>query len=146
MSQTDEESGIQNQSREDPVKDLSWHLAGLPQLGSIIETKWWITYRKDVPSSSHDTIEGETSDSGNDGNFTPHSKKSKARKRPPKRAKKTTRHEEEKWWPGIVTKLQIESDLSVSGLIKYTLREDDHGIIPGAGPSQFTGRTSLPVN
>ena len=141
VSQSDDETGTQNVSREDPVKNFSWHLAGVPQLGSIVETKWLTTFRKEAPSSPHGTSESENSDSGNDGNFTPHAKKFRARKRPSKRAKKTRRHEEERWWPGIVTKLQIESDLSVSGVIKYTFQEDDHGILPGAGPSQFTGRT-----
>ena len=140
-SQADDETGVENVSREDPVKDFSWHLAGVPELGSIVETKWWITFRKEIPSSQHGASESENDDSGNDGNFMPNAKKSKARKRPLNRKKKATRHEEEKWWPGIVTKLQVESDLSVSGLIKYTLQEDGHGIVLGAGPSQFTGRT-----
>ena len=140
-SQRDGEAGIQNVSRGDPGEDLSWLLAGLPQLGSTVETKWWVTFRKEVPSSPRGASESENSDSGNDGNFTPRAKNSKGRKRPLKRAKKTTRQEEERWWPGIVTKLQIESDHSVSGLIKYTFREDDHGILPGGGLSQFTGKT-----
>ena len=139
VSQSDDDVGGVSTATGGPVQDFSSHMAGIPRLGSIVETRWWISCRNDIPS---DTGDSESADDENDGTFALHARASNARKRPLKRTKKNGRHEEEGWWPGIVTGLQLESDLSVSGTIKYTIQAYNHGILPGAGPSEFTGKAS----